>query len=153
MDLLCLSHRSESDSGMVSLYIPLYRCNPRPPFLSFCLQPPCCFLASFLLYPFFPLPSQCFPFSAPSSQVLRSSTWTTSKSEACSSSHFPGHIPHLPDYLTWLLQRIPGTFLGVTGKKWFAKCHFFLFLFFQQHAAWFRTKVDRSLASLWTRST
>lgn len=90
----------------------------------------------------FPLPSLCFPFSAPSSKVLRSSIWTTSKFEACGSSHFPGHTPHLPHYLTWLLQRIPGTFLGLTGKKWFAKCHFFLFLFFQQHAAWFRTKVD-----------
>lgn len=45
------------------------------------------------------------------------------------------HTLHLPLCLTWLLQWIPGTFLALRRKQWFAKCHFFLFPFFLP-AAW-----------------
>lgn len=112
--------------------------------------------SSFLSHYILPVPSHpsAFHFLAPSSKVLRPSTRTASKFQACRSSHFPIYTPHLLYWLTWPLQWIPGTFLALRGKKWFAKCHFSCFCSsFQQRETWFSTKVNRALASLWTRST
>lgn len=122
-------HDWESESGIDTLQ------TQSPPSFPSLSQPSLLFsfLPQFILP--FPFHLSAFHFPSPSSQVIRPSTRTTSKFLACSSSHFPVHTPHLPYCLTWPLQWIPGTFLALRGKKWFAKCHFFLFLFFLS-AAW-----------------
>lgn len=148
--IYCVSHCSESGSGIDSPLHLFFIDTNSPSFPSVCNL----FVFSLSLYPACPLSSLGLPFSGP----LLESAWTFNTNNFRIPSllqlSFSIYTPHLLYWLTWPLRWIPGTFLALWGKKWFAKCHFSCFCSSsQQRETWFSTKVNRALASLWTRST